>query len=360
VDLTGVMLRAGAVRPHVLIAAMPGGTAVRVAAEQELRRRGWPAAMTPADADVLVVAGDPAASFEGVLDAAWRAMPAPRARAQASRPGEVAAALETARARLRDRSGQQALAAGSGRDAMGGETHHDHDMDGMEMPGGLPMADRGADRDGLRLDQLHVPLGPVLPDWPAGLVVHLTLQGDVVQHAEVQVLGHGRGGSFWTEPWRRAAAGEPVTTEEAARRRAAADLDRLGRFLAVALAGVPGSQLRPAAGRLARRVARSRLLAWLTRGLGVLLPDDEAAALDVAGDVTARYRRWCAELDAAALDDGSPLGSLADIRTPAAGLLAVLPRLLDGAELAAARLIIASLDPDLDDLPALATASHDH
>jgi hypothetical protein len=406
VDLTGVMLRAGAARPHVLIAAMPGGTAVRVAAEQELRRSGWPAAMTPADADVLLVAGDPAASFEGVLDAAWRAMPAPRARAQASRPGEVAAALETARARLRDRSGQQALAAGSGRDgtagghghepasrdpghhghemgtanadAMGGETHHDHDMDGMEMPGGLPMADRGADRDGLRLDQLHVPLGPVLPDWPAGLVVHLTLQGDVVQHAEVQVLGHGRGGSFWTEPWRRAAAGEPVTTEEAARRRAAADLDRLGRFLAVAgwddaaiaarrlrddaLAGVPGSQLRPAAGRLARRVARSRPLAWLTRGLGVLLPDDEAAgpALDVAGDVTARYRRWCAELDAAALDDGSPLGSLADIRTPAAGLLAVLPRLLDGADLAAARLIIASLDPDLDDLPALATASHDH
>jgi hypothetical protein len=31
-----------------------------------------------------------------------------------------------------------------------------------------------------------------------------------------------------------------------------------------------------------------------------------------------------------------------------------------GAELAAARLIIASLDPDLDDLPALAAASHGH
>jgi len=431
VDLTGVLLRAGAARPHVLTVAMPGGTAVRLAAEQELRRRGWPAAATPADADVLLTAGDPAASFAAVLDAAWQAMPAPRVRVQASRPGELAAALETARARLGDGSAQQALAAGTGRDAarhgdggagshepasrhrdhhgremgagdageMGGgaphghdigdRNHHGHDMGGMDMPGGLPMADRGADRDGLRLDQLHVPLGPVLPDWPAGLVVHLTLQGDVVQHAEVQAVGPGGGGSFWTEPWRRAAAGEPVTTGEAARRRAAANLDSLSRFLGVAgwddaatvarrlrddaLAGVPGSRLQPALRRLARRIARSRTLAWLTRGLGVLVPGDAEAAgvigpaAGVAGDVTARYRRWCAELAVAAgaLDDGSPLGSagtepLDDTGVPAAALLAALPRLLDGTELAAARLIIASLDPDLDDLPVLAAVSHDH
>jgi hypothetical protein len=287
---------------------------------------------------------------------------------------------------------------------MGGGDHHRHDMggmdmggmdmdgmdmDGMAMPAGLPMADRGADRDGLKLDQLHVPLGPVLPDWPAGLVVHLTLQGDVVQHAEVQTLGLGGGGSFWTEPWRRAAAGEPVTTGEAACRRAAADLDSLGRFLAVAgwedaatvarrlrddaLAAAPGSRLRPGVHRFARRVARSRTLAWLTRGLGVLLPDDAAAAgvggppARAAGDVTARYRRWCAELDdaAAAVDDRSPLGAagtepLDDTRASAAALLAALPRMLDGAELAAARLIIASLDPDLDELPARAPAGHGH
>jgi len=403
VDLTGVLLRAGAARPHVLTVAMPGGTAVRLAAEQELRRRGWPPAATPADADVLLTAGDPAASFAAVLDAAWQAMPAPRVRVQASRPGELAAALETARARLGDGSAQQALAAGTGRDAArhgdGGagsheparrhRDHHGHDMGGMDMPGGLPMADRGADRDGLRLDQLHVPLGPVLPDWPAGLVVHLTLQGDVVQHAEAQALGPGGGGSFWTEPWRRAAAGEPVTTGEAARRRAAANLDSLSRFLGVAgwddaatvarrlrddaLAGVPGSRLQPALHRLARRIARARTLAWLTRGLGVLVPGDAEAAgvigpaAGVAGDVTARYRRWCAELAVAAgtLDDGSPLGPagtepLDDLRVPAAAVLAALPRLLDGTELAAARLIIASLDPDLDDLPALAAVSHDH
>ena len=38
------------------------------------------------------------------------------------------------------------------------------------------MADRGDDRDGLRLDQLHLPLGPVLPDWPAGLVLRVITQ----------------------------------------------------------------------------------------------------------------------------------------------------------------------------------------
>jgi hypothetical protein len=433
VDLTGALLRAGAARPHVLAVTMPGGTAVRLAAEEQLRGRGWPAAMTPADADVLLVAGDRAAPFAGVLEETWRAMPAPRARADAARPGEVAAALEAARARLGDRPGQQALAtsaAGTGWDAhlsgdgaadghepdttdggrhghetgggspggMGGAAHHGHDMGGMdmggmEMPGGLPMADRGADRDGLRLDRLHVPLGPVLPDWPAGLVVHLTLQGDVVQHAEARALGPGGGGSFWDEPWRRAVAGEPVTTGEAARRRAAAYLDSLGRFLAVAgwddaamgarrlrdqtLAGTPSVRLGPAVHRFARRVARSRTLAWLTRGLGVLTTGDADAAgvrgpaLRAAGDVTARYRRWCAELcdAAAALDDGSSLdpaateparGPLDDAGAPSAALLAALPRLLDGAELAAARLIIASLDPDLDDLPARAAASHDH
>ncbi len=207
-------------------------------------------------------------------------------------------------------------------------------------------------------------------------------------------LGPGPAGSFWTEPWRRAAAGDLVTADKAARRRAASHLDSLGRFLAVAgwedaataarrlrddaLAGTLGWRLRPAVHRFTRRVARSRTLAWLTRDLGVLMHDDAAAAgisgpaLRAAGDVTARYRRWCTELadDAAVVDDGSPLGSAGpepprgwapdDARTPSAGLLAVLPPLLDGAELAAARLIIASLDPDLDEAPAWAQASHDH
>jgi hypothetical protein len=201
-------------------------------------------------------------------------------------------------------------------------------------------------------------------------------------------------GSFWTEPWRRAAAGEPVTTGAAARRRAAAHLDSLARFLSVAgwpgaaataralrddaLGGGPAPRLGPAVRQLARRVSRSRVLAWSTRGMGPLLPGEAAAAgmsvapLSAGGDVTARYRRWCRELsDAAAVfGDASPLdpavlapprGRPDGTRAPSAMLLAALPRLLEGAEFAAARLIVASLDPDLDELAStVGAAGHGH
>ena len=87
---------------------------------------------------------------------------------------------------------------GSGHGEHGRWRHHGHAMGDMAWAtwrcrAGLPMADRGEDRDGLKLDQLHVPLGPVLPDWPAGLVVRVTLQGDVVQHAEADAVGSRRG-----------------------------------------------------------------------------------------------------------------------------------------------------------------------
>jgi hypothetical protein len=294
---------------------------------------------------------------------------------------------------------------------MGGTHGMNMDMDGapgmqmggtgeMDMGGmvvrGTAMARRGMDRDGLRLDQLHLPLGPVLPDWPAGLLLRLTLQGDVIQEAEAEALAGGDG-SFWDEPWRRAAAGQRVTTAEASRRRAAAHLDSLARLLGVAgweaaataarrlrddvLAGTPGGGVRPDARRFTRRVGRSRVLAWLTSGLGVLDAADAAAAgvtgpAAAGGDVTARYRRWCAELDdaVAVLDDTSPLrpaefgpprgwagaGGAPGTDKGPAGIVAVLPRLLAGTEFAGARLIIASLDPDLDQLPARAGAGDGH
>ena len=408
--VTGLLVRAGAMRPHVLVAAMPGGAAVRLAAEAQLRRRGWPAALSPADADVLLVAGAPEADIAAAVETAWAAVPAPRVRALVASPGEVAAALDAAQAELAagaprwlpagdaavlpGANGGAASGAGGSHEAHGTGSHHDMgDMD-MEMPGGLSMAERGEDRDGLKLDRLHVPLGPVLPDWSAGLVVRLVLQGDVVQHAEAAAVGLMEGaGSFWTEPWRRAAAGEPVTTGVAARRRAAAHLDSLARFLALAgwddasttacelrddaLAGRPAPSLGLAVRRLAARVARSRVLAWSTRGAGTLPPDEAAAAgvtgpaRRAGGDVTARYRCWCRELSGltAAFDDGSrldpavlepPRGRLDGGQAPSASLLAVLPRLLAGSEFAVARLIVASLDPDLDELPARVETGHDH
>lgn len=74
----------------------------------------------------------------------------------------------------------------------------------------------------------------------------------------------------------------------------------------------------------ARRVGRSPILRWMTRG-----------------DVKDRLDGWLREIGAA-LD-----GEAVPPREPWEELLAVLPSLLEGAELAEARLIVASLDPDL-------------
>ena len=416
--LTQALLRVGAARPHVMIAPVPGGTEVRLAAEAELRRRDWPAALSPADADVLLVAGNVPGELDDPVEEVWRAVPVPRARVQAEGPDEVPAVLDRARSLAGDLSRQRAALPvpgdppdeGEGPQAGGSPGHKNGGPGGMQMPsgmdmaggmgmagemgmaGGLRVASRGEDRDGLKLDQLHVPLGPFLPDWPAGLVVRVTLQGDVIQHATAGFVGvTGEGRPYWYEPWLRA-AGERADVGEAARRRTAAYLDSLGRFLAVAgwdlaavtarrlrdesLANAPEATLGPAVCKFARRVCRSRVLAWATRGLGVLSPAEAVAAgvggpaLRAGGDVCTRYRQWCAEVAeaAAVLADRSPAdpgllegprGPLDGRAAPSAGLVAVLPGLLAGAEFAAARLIIASLDPDADELaPAGVGAGH--
>jgi hypothetical protein len=417
-DLRAVLLRATAARPRVLLVTMPGATRVRLAAERELRRRDLPEALTPADTDILLVAGPARPGVEDAVDRLWRDVPAPRSRAHARTEDEVAAVVAASRLAL----SAPAVRRADGRETAGpaGESHqteagkgddsapaddqghgnreghrhregHDHPEGhggGMDMPAGLPMAEPGPDRDGLTLDRIHVPFGPFLPDWPAGLTIRLTLQGDVIQQADCVELAPERGATtvpFWTEPWLRAAAGEHVLAGEAARRRAAAHLDSLGRFLAVAgwpaaataarrlrddlLAGAQSSGIRPRTERLARRVGRSRTLYWLTRGLGNLSqPAADAAGVSgpaarANGDVPARYRQWLTAVldDVARLKETDPLdpagrqsprGRLDGPRPPSAALVDVLPRLLEGVEVAAARLIVASLDPDPDELAA--------
>ena len=80
-----------------------------------------------------------------------------------------------------------------------GIDHGGIDHGGMDMarPGGSPLPREGDDdRDGLEMDVLHVPLGPVLPHWPAGLVVWCVLQGDViVSAAGAGDVGRGRAGT---------------------------------------------------------------------------------------------------------------------------------------------------------------------
>lgn len=461
--LTRLLVRAAAARPRVLLVTTPGGTAVRLAAERELRCRDWPTAATPAGADLMLVAGpecrERCQELGPALDRLWEDTPRPRVRLRAETTEDVAAALDAGRARLgapehahsgagrtgrthgqgggfgrtHGQGGDSGRTHGQGEDSgrtrtAGGERRTSADEErrtsadgerrapvggdtdgGMEMPGGLPMAEVGEDRDGLALDRLHVSLGPFLADWPSGLIVHLVLQGDVVQRAR---LGGPCGGGtiepFWARPWARAAEGEPVPLAEAARRRAAAHLDSLGRLLAVAgwpaeavtarrvrddlLEHAPAEAVLPRALRLQRRVGRSRTLDRLTRGIGTLTTADARAAgvsgpaARAGGDVPARYRRWLADAvddvrrldgrallgptasDPTALTDAgappvptalldptaqeSPRGRWDAGRPPSVALAGLLPRLLEGTELAAARLVVAGLDPDPDELAA--------
>ncbi|MFE2645655.1 hypothetical protein ACFXDO_24255 [Streptomyces nigra] len=275
----------------------------------------------------------------------------------------------------------------------GAMAHVGHDMHAMGDVAGLRMAERGDDRDRLRLDQLHVPLGPALADWPTGLILRLTLQGDVVQGVEVDHLSVPFGDRlpFWDEPWLRAARGEEVSRGTAARRRCAAHLDGAGRLLAVVgwddvaarcrrlrdelLSGAPSEAIRGALRKTVRRVGKSRSLRWSLAGLGAL-PADRAQAAGVTGpalaadgDACDRLLTWLTEIERGQeeLDDIRPVawddrtgprGRLDGPKAPSQALLDVLPELLTGAEFACARIILASLDPDIEELAPVSGAAH--
>ncbi len=324
----GLIERLAARRPHVLLVPVPGATASRLAAEAAVARTGGVVATSPADADVLLVAGGPGPELAAAVEAVWSQLPGPRSRAQLADPGQADSVLRDAVAALADPQ-QAADAAARGDEWQPGDE---------DMPGGLPMADVAPDRDGLELDVLHVPLGPVLPDWPAGLVVDTVLQGDVVVQAHARLLGPA------------GAPGTPFWHGEG--RRAAARLDSLARLLAVAgwaaaavrarrirdelLAGARPEQVRPAFQSLYRPVSRSRTLRWAT------------------GDATtARWQRWLAEIGELLAGRGpeasaGPRGSDA--------LLAVATEAMCGLDLAAARLLLAGFDPDPDELAVTAGA----
>ncbi|MDN4175803.1 hypothetical protein QWY28_22775, partial [Nocardioides sp. SOB77] len=213
----------------------------------------------------------------------------------------------------------------------GGMDHGGMDHGGMDLsPGGIPLAEGGEDRDGLEMDVLNVRLGPVLPHWPAGLVVHCSLQGDVIVDARAELLDeadHHDGGSVGTA--RRldniaallALTGWDGAAVEARRLRndALEDTDAVNR-------GV---------GRLRRRVRRSRALRWSLRGLRPLTGDavqEQGLPADAAGDT---YDRLIGMLDRAAATGAVEARTLSTDQLAAAVI---------GLDLAAARLVVASLD----------------
>lgn len=410
-------LRAAAARrPAVLPVTLPGATRQRLALEAELGARGRGFADSPAAASALVVCGVPGAGHHDVLAAVWAAVPGPKAYAVVRHATRVGDALADVRRDLTaggDSPGP-VDAAEHGRAEYGhGHAEHEHghaeqehgqdhghDHDHAQEHGqhhahhhgglvaGLPMADRADDRDGLRLDRLHLTLGPALPDWPVGLMVDIALQGDVIQEAAVRWWASEPPADlpFWTEPWLQAAHGLPVPAGAAARRSCAAHLDSLARLLSVAgwpqpaararhlrdalLGGAAAVTVAAELRRFVRTVRRSAALRHLTTGLGELpSPRAESAGLTgpaAAGDVHRRVLAWldAIEADAVRLDDRSPLPSdgadgprgRLDGRPPSQALLDVLPGLLVGTEFACARLIVASLDPDVDEVLGKAAA----
>ena len=229
-----------------------------------------------------------------------------------------------------DHSGQE----GMDHAAMGGGGHAGHHMHHGGDVAGLPMAETAPDRDGLALDVLRVSIGPVLSGWPTGLLLQADLQGDVLTGARLSWIDTSNDG------------GSPP--EELHPQRAA--LDQLASLLVVAgwpaaardarcardgLASTDRSELATArrrAERVARRVRRSRALAWTVRGTGHL---HSSLGPTADGDVLGRVRRWC---DVASGGDGGAPASPASLDEVAA--------VLEGTELGTARLIVASVALD--------------
>lgn len=311
--LTQRLAHAAARRPRVLLVPVPGHRPLRWAAEDALDRLGWGRAASPAEADLLMCCGAPGPELLAHVEVAWDGVPGPRARAQVAAAGEVEPALLAAAQELTDVAQQRqdartrttpALSAadaqdgaqdgaqesgdteadmdmdhemdmdhdedtdGSGGDDAGGMDHSMHmDMDmSMDLPGGLAMADRMDDRDGLRLEGLDLSLGPLLPGWPPGLRLDVGLSGDVLTRTEVVRLD--------PRP-------EPHAPD------ALVALDALALLLEAAAWSDGALRARrarreggDAVADVLRRTGRARLLRWSLRGLPGPDGDDLVAHLD--------------------------------------------------------------------------------
>lgn len=352
--LSTVVATSAARHAHVLLVEVPGCSRTRIAAEDAVLERGWQLAVSPSDADVLLVCGEPGPGMAGAIETVWHQLPGPRVRVDAHAGEQVSARLEEAHARLLDSAhhrhdaqerptaaGLLAAQADSGHQGPGDLDHGGHedvDHEGheghgdMEMaPGGIPLAEGGEDRDGLEMDVLHVRLGPALPHWPAGLVVSCSLQGDVIVAARAELL----------DPGARRADEAPLAVRR---------LDQVASLLALAGWAHAANETRsmrdtalrtgtapagPRVDRWRRRVRRSWTLRWSLRGVGPVGGEQlwgQGLPADAAGDTYDRLLRMLDRAADATQDQGPALS------------VAQLPDLLTGLDVATARLVLASLD----------------
>lgn len=224
-----------------------------------------------------------------------------------------------------------------------GHTHHG----GMDMaPAGIALAAGGEDRDGLEMDVLRVRLGPVLCLWPAGLVLDCSLQGDVLIDADAWVID-----SDTTRQDRRPYDAEDQILAAARYCDHATDLlllagwaraastARMARDALISKSPDQGTSLLES---LHRRIGRSRILRWSLRDLAPLTVED-CSRLQLptmlAGD---SYDRLLAQAGMARRVLWDPLPPNV-FHTSSGMIVDALPGLVRGLDLAAARLVIASL-----------------
>ena len=172
--------------PRVYPCAGPG---MLVAVERlflapALRRAG-----TPRDAAILLVAGDmPEAAREGV-SRLHDQLPHPRATFCWNGHGNpVPGLVDLWRALMAGHESEPDDLADEPPNPWRGKGDHGQGGKGMMggTPYGRPMAMTGEDvRDGLMLDAYTARVGPFAPMLPPGLVLKITLQGDVIVAAEV-------------------------------------------------------------------------------------------------------------------------------------------------------------------------------
>lgn len=380
--LSDSIARAAAAGAHALVVEVPGGWRTRAAVERAVLDRGWRLAVSPADADVLVVCGSPGPQLAEAVDVVWHQLPGPRVRVEVGEYDDVAGHLDEAEGALLDTEQHRHDARhrpaaadlveqgqdddehgehgggpeehgdhggdheGHGDHGGGHEEHGDHGggHDGHEghgdmdmSPSGIPLAEGGEDRDGLEMDVLNVRLGPVLPYWPAGLVLHCALQGDVITEARPEVLDDTSADPSEPEPVARTVDNLVALLALAGWDDAAAAARRVRDEL---LAGSDVEQTMPALHRLHKCVRRSWLLRWSLRG--VARRDEETAQGhglpgSVAGDVYDRLLRM--------LDRAAGVFSDESASEHAPGPTAEhVARLVTGLDLATARLAVASLD----------------
>ncbi len=396
--VTSLLARWASTSVHVLIVTVPGWDESRMLLEAELDRRGWRVALSPADADLLAVCGMPGEELRAVSDLLWDQMPGPRSRLSVTSSVALSELLDASGAHLVDdfrqredaRARSRPVAADDPRPDAGeheGMSHEDTNHGGMDhgdmdmpMPGGIPLAGGGDDRDGLEMDVLNVPLGPVLPHWPAGLVVDCVLQGDVIVSAAARLLEAASAPKKTPVDARTTA----VTDVAGGRRRIIRLCDHASNLLALAgwqtaaqnarrlrddaLRGVEITDHAAALDRLRRRVERSGLLRWSLTGIlleevgsgantGTATPPDQAAV-----DIRHRLIGWLREaavLAGSSSGAQSPITGDSDRARQAQDAFAALPELLRGTDLGTARLLIAGLGLDTAALAQTHERTHD-